>query len=105
MPQKLINCLIANSDALQTHILSTMLYQFDNYVVTSVQNGYQAYEILVQSKEKFLITNDKSDLFDIVILDLQMSGNIQMPPSEMPILDGFDTCKSINGFFNQDAHI
>jgi CheY-like chemotaxis protein len=48
--------------------------------VTTAINGHQAFEILSKQTE--------DDLFDIVILDLNM-----------PISDGFETCKNIIKFF------
>jgi CheY-like chemotaxis protein len=56
--------------------------------VTSAHNGFEAFEIILQSRELFQKTNEKADLYDAVILDLNM-----------PILNGYDACKSIHGQF------
>ena len=56
------------------------MFEKVNMDVTTAINGHQAFEILSKQTE--------DNLFDIVILDLNM-----------PISDGFETCKNIVKFF------
>ena len=56
------------------------MFEKVNMDVTTAINGHQAFEILSKQTE--------DNLFDLVILDLNM-----------PISDGFETCKNIVKFF------
>ncbi|SHG60459.1 hypothetical protein SAMN02745221_00567 [Thermosyntropha lipolytica DSM 11003] len=68
--------LLVEDNDVNRKILSYMLYNA-GYAVTAVENGIKCLEILQQKK------------FDLIIMDMQM-----------PILDGYETCKRIR----QDYH-
>lgn len=81
--EKKYRCLIANDDQIQLEILEYMFKKAKMDVVTAI-NGYQAFEILSKLSQE--------DYFDLVVLDLNM-----------PISDGYETCKNIVKFFKDDG--
>ena len=59
-------------------------------MVTAI-NGYEAYEIIDKSLKDKESADDLECLFDIVLLDLNM-----------PISDGYDSCKKILKLYNKE---
>ena len=79
---KILRCLIANDELIQLDILKYMFEKSEMQVTTAI-NGHQAFEILNKSKE------EDAEKFDLVVLDLNM-----------PISDGYETCRNINKLFS-----
>ena len=75
-------CLIANDEPLQLQIIQLM-FELNDFETTTAQNGHEAYELAVNSFNEDQ-NGYNSNLFDIIVLDLNM-----------PISDGFEACKNI----------
>ena len=81
---KQIKCLIVNDCAMQATIISTMLKKL-NFAVTIAQNGFQALQMITDLNYE---GGEVIDFYQFVIMDLNM-----------PIMNGFDSCKGMNEFF------
>ena len=77
--RKVLRCLIANDEEIQLEILKYMFEKAGMEVTTAI-NGYQAFEIVSSQTEE--------TRFDLVVLDLNM-----------PISDGYETCRNITNLF------
>ena len=75
---------------MQLYIMSTVFKQL-GFEVTTAQNGFEAFEIIQAIvKEEGLCLKDRyTKRFSLVLLDLNM-----------PISNGFETCKSIHNLHN-----
>ena len=58
------------------------MFKRSNFKTTLAQNGYEAYNLVLKSMQ--VDSEGKQDLFDLIVLDLNM-----------PISNGFETCKNI----------
>jgi CheY-like chemotaxis protein len=81
--------LIANDEPMQLYILQILFGKY-NCAITSAINGYEAFEHVQKSLTTYQGSKDRNDLFDLVILDLNM-----------PISNGFEACKNIGKIFNK----
>ena len=71
-------CLIANDEPMQLYVINSMFQRHD--ISTNVaQNGFEAYNMVLKSMQ-----DKNNSLFDLIVLDLNM-----------PISNGFETCKNI----------
>jgi CheY-like chemotaxis protein len=61
-----------------------------NFEISTAINGYEAFELVSKSLTSYQSSKDRKDLFDLVILDLNM-----------PISNGFEACKNIHKIFDK----
>ena len=69
----------------------------NNFDVVVAQNGHEAFEEIQNTLRKFQdpnCTESERQLFDLVVLDLNM-----------PISDGYETCKNIVNLYNDSNKI
>ena len=68
-----------------------MIFQKNDFEVITAINGHEAYEIIDQSLKDKDRSENPQNLFDIVLLDLNM-----------PISNGYEACTKILKLFNKD---
>ena len=84
-PRRKLKILIANDDPYQILILSTLLKAHtDVELVDTAINGQEALDFVINMKGDF----DNFRYYDMIFLDLGM-----------PIMDGYDACKSIKQLY------
>lgn len=77
-----LKVLIANDESVQMLLLTT-LFERNGFLVEPANNGQEAYDLVTSTH------HHKLQNFDLIVLDLTM-----------PILDGFDACRKIISFFD-----
>ena len=85
-----LKCLLVNDDPMQLFIMTTV-FRCHGYHVTTAQNGFEAFEMIqaIVKQENLSLSNINDRMFCLVLLDLNM-----------PISDGFETCKNITSLYN-----
>lgn len=87
LPQpEVLNCLVANDDCFQLMMLKFNLNQAQINVIQQASNGFEVYQ--------FLQKNINLLRLDFILLDIQM-----------PIMDGFETCRKICELYDKDKKL